>query len=113
MANFTQTLTDSINCFGPQPSTKFGTSAIFGTDLFGNGGVDFTIILRIIQGAVSNSMSLTDNTGFIYLTDGSWYFNFTGSSNDFNATTSTYTAATKPSNTWTLQTTSSTTWIKS
>lgn len=136
MADFTQNLSDSIKLFGIQPSTKWGSPMKWGTDLWGTGSntnfnmptisvipntdigptlFDLTYafftasfnndIVTFQQGAISES-----------LFDGSLKYNLQlpgGVTNDENAVIQSYAKSSNPSGSWTLSTTSSTTWIKS
>jgi len=63
MADHTQSINESINCFGPGPSTKWGTAAndvyvmTWGTDKWGEGSED---LHQNVEKVLSESESTTD-----------------------------------------------------
>lgn len=64
MADFSQTITNRIDCFGPAPTTKWGSgspySMTWGTSKWGEGTEDLVVS---ISKTLGETISLTDNFG--------------------------------------------------
>lgn len=138
MANFTQSLSDSIRFFGPQKSTKWGSPMLWGTDKWGNGAsTNFSTPETIGSFNSTNSILAADAftiqanffptvtaamtfaqgpSQYETLRDksGFYYYVFKGGSTNMEgAYIPSYTTASIASLSWSKSTTSSTTWIAS
>lgn len=93
MADFSKTISNSINCLGPAPSTKWGTGTPYtmtwGTSKWGEGTEDLQIaFIKVISESVipsdsvaksaskqlSDSLTLSGDMGSESLQDGSGYY---------------------------------------
>lgn len=134
MANFTQNVSGVVNCFGIQPSTKYGSIAKFGTDLFGDGGntnfnmptrslgfnndtgpsfLDTSSYNRFYFGPTVNIATFMQNAISETLYDNSSKYKYVlpgGATNDENAFTPVYVNLGGPTNSWSKITTSTITW---
>lgn len=128
MADFTQTISNSLNVFGLEGSTLWG-AATWGTDLWGQGS---TTALNIDKPLTSETLTLTEDlqTEVVYnailensisialdLTDetlqdsAGYYYVFTKPTTDADdRSLATYTEASSPTTTWTEGSTSGPTW---
>lgn len=136
LANFATNITGSINMFGPQPSTKFGSRATFGVAKFGNGEASqFNMPVRVLTYQNETGPTFSDSSsGLNFLTgpqantaivsNGSTqveqlrensgrYLEVLagGVTNDEYAFVPTYTNQSRPSNSWTQSTTSTISWV--
>lgn len=134
MANFTQNISGVINCFGIQPSTKWGSAMTFGVATWGNGasgafGMPLQVISyhndtgptfadtysnNLILAPYANVASFVQSAILESLRDGSgrYYYNLPGGvTNDENAFVPSYTAQVNPSSLWILSSTSNVSWV--
>ena len=132
MANFTQSLSDTVVCGGPQSNTLWGVPMKWGQDKWFNGGTNFpvptdvisvkndsysgyfdTIILNAFSVNVPDTIILSTSTSDEHLNDGSgvWkYYLSGGVLNDEQATIPTYTLGTSPSTTYVKVTSTASVW---
>lgn len=132
MANHTISISNSINSFGPAPSTKWGTGSVYnmtwGSSKWGEGTIDLQVdvvkILTnsvILSGAVnifdivpviSNSLVFTSETTNEGLrTANGYYYLFTGPTTEAeNRNQSTYISGTGASTSWTQASAAGGTW---
>lgn len=132
MADYTVSITNAVNCFGPAPSTKWGThdpyTMVWGSFKWGEGTEDLvthyekrltsetlTLSDAIYKNAnklLDNSIAATSETTMESLQTGNgYYYVFTGPVTDAeNRNLSTYTSQTAQSTTYTSASVASTTW---
>lgn len=133
MADFSITISNAINAFGPAPATKWGVNTPYtmtwGTSKWGEGTEDLiTVMDKVISNAptftdaltlavdfyiaITNSFSGTFEAGDEGLSDGSGYsYVFTGGTTDLDTiVTTTYTEGAGNAPTYTSGTVTSTTW---
>ncbi len=134
MADWSQNISGTINCFGEQPSTKWGSPMLWGTDKWGNGfGSSFQMPVRISSFHNDTGPTFTDtysnrfviapfvNTAAFLqaaisesLRDGSGHYYYIlpgGVTNDENARVPTYTAQSRPANSWANASTLTASWV--
>lgn len=132
MANFTKTVSMSVNCFGGGPSTKWSTNAAgtyimtWGTSKWGEGTED---IKQEVELVVSNSISedvalnfdvtkqvqgtisVDSETSSEGLKSGGWNYVFVSDTTEAeNRDPSTYTSGSAGAQAWTSATAGSTNW---
>lgn len=134
MADYTQTVNESIRTFGPGPSTKWGTAPndvyvmTWGVDKWGEGSEDLNqVVTKLIEESQSSSdtnttlvmtkllsetlPSLSEEIVHAYLTLGGYSHVFIpGVTDAEDQTTTTYAKATNPSTSFTISSNPSTTW---
>lgn len=133
MADFTQTINETIRSFGPGPSTKWGTAPndvyvmTWGSDKWGFGSEDTTqdvgkvldetqasadAILQLQATKIlSESQPSSDDMDHAYLTLGGYYHEFISQVIDADdQTVNSYTAGSNPSSTYAQTSNPSTVW---
>lgn len=131
MADFTITITNSINSFGPAPSTKWGLSDAmeWGVSKWGEGTLDLvSSFIKVLQNSIgsdssliiatgynrtmSNTLSLTEDLSFEGLSDSNGYSRlFSGSAtNAESRIISTYSTAAAGTSTYSSLSAGSTVW---
>ena len=125
MADYTQTLSETIGLFGPGPSTLWGT-AIWGADKWGEGTFDMVqsvgkvlaesqalsdSLINSVGKVLSESQSSSDDIDHLYLTLGLYYHEFISKASDGDdQTTTTYTKTTNPSSSYSQTSNPTTVW---
>lgn len=132
MANLSKTITNSIQSFGPAPSTKWGSGSPYtmtwGASLWGEGTQDLPVYMTkgISNGVsvadavalsilytmvISESFSLTSETVSETLQSGGYYYVFAGPVTDAeNRSRPTYASGSVTAPSWTTLTASDITW---
>lgn len=131
MADLSITVQNTINSFGPAPSSKWGTGTPYnftwGTSLWGEGSQDLiTQLIKVIGNSISStdtyvlaprhvfsmgSISSTMEMTVEYLTSNGWNYVFTGNVTDADERNlSTWSDVNSTDATWTATTDPSTSW---
>jgi len=131
VADFSQTISNVVNCFGGSPSTKWGNNAPYtmtwGTSKWGEGTEDLQVAVvklisnsqslsddysRRVEKLVSNDLTPTSETTSETLQDGSgWRYVFTSDTTEAeNRDEASYSSGTAASTSWTSATAASTSW---
>jgi hypothetical protein len=132
MADHTIAVTNAVNCFGPAPSTKWGTNTPYtmtwGSSKWGEGTEDLIVSIEKILTAetltltdafyknpnklIENSVTWSSETTLEALQSGNgYYYVFVGPTTDAESRTlSTYSSQAAGSTTYTSASVASTTW---
>lgn len=127
MADFTQSITNSLSPVGPGPTSQWGTM-VWGVDYWGSGSADLvcaveklltnsstfdsSIAQLALDHVISETLSVASETTNEGLADGSGYsYVFVGpATNAESRDQSNYTSGTAQSSTWTSGSAGSTSW---
>ena len=128
MADFTKTITNSINCFGPAPSNKWNAHD-WNAFLWGEGNTDHIVnVGKVISNTLAMTDSLSAENGFFRTlnntltvtsdnsseglrdSDGYSYVFISNVTNAEQRTSASWTQGTRDTETWTSGTATSTAW---